>query len=957
MNAKPREMQMAGWWSRTWLVWLLAATPFFTQAATLQGRAGVLLPEVAQRQAAVNAATKGRDTPLIPAENPEETAVGDGNPEAKAEPSVLQEKAKEALAPPSLEERIQGQGLQGELKQFGYDGFTEAASTATSLQATTVPPDYVISPGDTFVVQVFGATDLEYRLVVTREGRLLVPEVGDLTVGGLTFDEAKLVIQENIDKVRIGVKSVVSLGDLHSMQIIVTGEFEKPGSYTVSGLSSLFNTLFTTGGIKKTGSLRNIQVRRENSLIVNIDMYDFLLRGEARGNIFLRHGDVIFVPPIGTTVGIAGEVTRPAIYELKSERTVADVIALAGGLLPTAAKEKPQIRRVTENNSYTLIQADLTRTGGQAAVRSGDLIRVFPVSSKLDNVVMLSGNVAFPGGYQWKPGMRLSDLIGTVDALRLRTEFDVAVLVRERKITRRTEVLYVNIGRALEEPESEFNIELRPRDELIIFATNSPRDNMLADTVRQMRAQATVQEPAQIVDLKGFYMNPGIYPLQQNMRFLDLIRISGGMQLGVDKRYSVLARRALNGKLELMHLRLENALQDPTGDHNPIILANDRVYIFDAQMDRAQMLRSELTQLRNEARYGEPVPIVQISGKAVKPGTYPLTPGMRTQDLIDAAGGLLEEAYGQTASLSRRTQLLNEQNRQDFFEINLFASRPMLQNLAMVLEPSDHLVIREKPEYIDGPKFATVAGEVRFPGSYPIDRRETLCSVIRRAGGFTRDAYVFGTVFTRESVRAKEQAAINKIFDQFDTLLAEVHTSSTFDNDKKLPVNHAANEVYSVIRSLKPPKAEGRMVIDAKAAAEDCDETSDVVLESGDRIVVPKFTDEVTVVGQVYHPASHKYQPDRAALDYINLSGGAKELAVREHAFVVQANGEVMTVRSSMSSWTWLLGPSNVKVTPGATVVVPLSVDRINGREFTQSWVDMFYKAAVSAASLSFIFQ
>jgi protein involved in polysaccharide export with SLBB domain len=393
------------------------------------------------------------------------------------------------------------------------------------------------------------------------------------------------------------------------------------------------------------------------------------------------------------------------------------------------------------------------------------------------------------------------------------------------------------------------------------------------------------------------------------------------------------------------------------GDNNPLILAGDRIYVFDNQMDRAQMLRGEVDVLKKQARYGEPVPIVQISGKVVRPGTYPLTPGMRAKDLVAAAGGLLEEAYGQTASLSRRTELSNEQSRQDHMEINLYGLRPMLNDSNILLSASDHLMIREKPEYIDAPKFVTVGGEVRFPGTYPIDRRETMCSVIRRAGGFTRDAYVFGTVFTRESVRAKEQAAIDKIFDQLDTLLAEVHTSSTFDNDKKLPVNNNANEVYAVIKGLKAPKAVGRMVIDAKAAAEKCEETSDVVLESGDKIMVPKFNDEISVIGQVYQPTSHKYRPDRAALDYINLSGGTKELAVREHAFVVQANGEVVSVRSSMSSWTWLLGPSNVKVTPGATVVVPLSVDRINGREYTQSWVDTIYKAAVAVASLAFVFQ
>ena len=934
---------------------LLMVAPMFTLAAGLQGRAGVLLPELSQRQAAVNAATKGRDAPPPPVVTaPVEKSEDDS--ENAEEPSVLQTKAQEALIPPTLDERIQKQALRGELKQFGYDGFSESTSN-TLLQSLNVPRDYVIRPGDTFIVQIFGATDLEYRLVVTREGKLLVPEVGDINVGGLTFEDARLVLQQNIEKVRIGVKTVISMGDLHAIQIMMTGEFEKPGSYIVNGLSSLFNTVYATGGIKKTGSLRNIQVRRDARLIATVDMYDFLLRGEVRSDLFLRQGDVIFVPPIGPTVGVAGEVNRPAIYEIKGERTVSDVIALAGGLLPSASREMPQIRRIAGADGYTLIQSDLTRGGGQMAVQAGDLIRIFPVASRLDNVVMLSGHVSFPGGYQWSPGMKVSDLIGPVQGLRLRTAFDVAVLVRERKFTRRTEVFYINLGKAIEEPNSGHNIVLQPRDEVIIFETSSPRDNLLADTVRQMRAQATVTEPAAVVELKGFFVNPGVYPLQQGMRFLDLIRISGGQLVGVDLKYSLLFRRSASGRQEAMHLRIESALADSNGDHNPVILPGDRVYIFDQLTNRSQLLRPEIDLLVKQARYGEAVPVVQITGKAVKPGTYPLTPGMRVQDLLDAAGGLLENAYGQTASVSRRARFVNEQQRQDSFEINLFGDRPMFQDLTMRLEPNDHLVIREKPEYIEGSQLVTVSGEVRFPGTYPVDRRETLCSVIRRAGGFTRDAYVFGTRFMRESVRVKEQAAINKLLDQLDTLLAEVHTSSTFDNDKKLPVNHQANDVFAVIKALKPPKAEGRMVIDAKAATEKCDEAHDVVLEAGDRIEVPKFTDEVTVVGQVYHPTSHKYRPDRATLDYINLSGGAKELAVREHAFIVQANGEVMTARSPMSSWTWLLGPRNVKVTPGATIVVPLSVDRINGREFSQSWVDMFYKAAVSAASLSFIFQ
>jgi polysaccharide biosynthesis/export protein len=209
----------------------------------------------------------------------------------------------------------------------------------------------------------------------------------------------------------------------------------------------------------------------------------------------------------------------------------------------------------------------------------------------------------------------------------------------------------------------------------------------------------------------------------------------------------------------------------------------------------------------------------------------------------------------------------------------------------------------------------TVKGEVRFPGKYSISKRETLCEFIRRAGGFTQDAYLFGTVFSRESVRKREQENIDKIFREFDTLLAELHTSPSYDNDKKLTTQKSANDTFQVIRQLKAPTAVGRMVIDMEKAGRQCTE-------------------------------------ERGALDYVNLSGGPKELAQREHAFVIQANGEVVSLRSSMSSWTWLSRPENISVTPGSTIVVPLTVDRINGREYTQSLIDTLFKAAVGTIGI-----
>jgi protein involved in polysaccharide export with SLBB domain len=266
----------------------------FSTWAREPDRVGVLALDAQQRAWSIKAAPSGKDVRLdIAPAAPVAAAV----PVMPPEPSAVQEKANEALVTVSLEERIQKQALQTELKQFGYELFSNTSATYSPSETLPVPPDYVIAPGDTFVVQVFGATDLEYRLVVTRDGRILVPEIGEIPVSGLTFDAAKSIIQQRIGRIRIGVKTVVTLADLHTIQIVVMGEVIKPGSYNVGGMTTLFNALVGTGGIKTTGSLRKIELRRDNELVTRMDLYDVLLSGRTKNNLFLRQGDVIFVPP------------------------------------------------------------------------------------------------------------------------------------------------------------------------------------------------------------------------------------------------------------------------------------------------------------------------------------------------------------------------------------------------------------------------------------------------------------------------------------------------------------------------------------------------------------------------------------------------------------------------------------------------------------------------------------
>src|SRR5262249_7844235 len=232
------------------------------------------------------------------------------------------------------------------LKPFGYDLFEQRRTTATGSTtgaATFLPPtdipvpvDYVIGPGDTVNVQLFGNQNADYRFVVSRDGTITFPEIGPVNVAGLTYEQLRDAITQRVSEQMIGVRASVTLGELRSIRVFVLGDVNRPGSYLVSSLSTMTNALYTSGGVKPVGSLRNVALMRGGNTISTLDVYDLLLRGDTRADARLMPGDAIFVPPVGATVAIDGEVRRPAIYEIRGERNVSEIVALAGGLTPSA---------------------------------------------------------------------------------------------------------------------------------------------------------------------------------------------------------------------------------------------------------------------------------------------------------------------------------------------------------------------------------------------------------------------------------------------------------------------------------------------------------------------------------------------------------------------------------------------------------------------------------------------
>jgi protein involved in polysaccharide export with SLBB domain len=336
------------------------------------------------------------------------------------------------------------------LKAFGYDLFEGVPTTFAPVGDIQVPVDYIVGPGDTLQVMLYGNEPARYELTVERDGRVNFPRLGPVMVSGLSFDAARAAIEQRVSKQLIGTHVSVTMGELRSIRVFVLGDAEKPGSYTVSGLSTMTNALFVSGGVKKIGSLRNIALKRNGRLVTTLDLYDLLLHGDTSNDKQLLPGDVIFIPPIGNTLSVDGAVRRPAIYELKGEKTVAQAIEIAGGLKPDADEKLGQLERILPSRLREMHNIDLTSAAGRATeLANGDKLKIPPIRPTLENSVVLSGYVFRPGQFEYRPGLRLSDVLTSFDELRPNADEHYIMIRREVPPDEKIDVLSADLTRAL----------------------------------------------------------------------------------------------------------------------------------------------------------------------------------------------------------------------------------------------------------------------------------------------------------------------------------------------------------------------------------------------------------------------------------------------------------------------------------------------------------------------------
>ena len=714
------------------------------------------------------------------------------------------------------------------LEPFGYDLFAEGSESFTPLEDAPVPADYIVGPGDELRVQLFGSTNRSLRLEVGRDGQVDFPQIGPIAVAGMSFDAAKKNIESRVADQMIGVRSNVEMGETRTIQVFLLGEVPWPGSYTVSGLSTVTHALFAGGGITRVGSLRSVQLKRSGQVVRTLDLYDLLLEGDTSNDARLSAGDAVFIPPAGAMVSVSGEVQRPAQYEIRGGEKLGDVVRLAGGLTPRADARAARLERINERGERSVTNVDLSSPTARAlALRTGDRLRVLPIRDTLDGAVVVDGHVLRPGAHEFRPGLRLSDVLAFED-LKPRADTHYVVIRREIAPDRQIVVLSADLAAAWKARGSEADVLLEPRDRLLVFDREAGRDRAVAALLREVRLQATRDIPLQVVS---------------------------------------------------------------------------------------------------------------IAGRVRAPGEYPLEPGMRISDLLRAGGSLDDAAYGGEAEITRYQVVDGDHRETDHLNIDLgavLANDPMAN---LELRPYDALTVKELPQWSDT-ESVTIAGEVRFPGTYPLRRGETLSEVIQRAGGLTDLAFPEGAAFTREDLRQREQQQLDQLSQRLRRDLAVMALQ------RAQPALFSATG-QDLLARLESAQAVGRLVIDLEAVIDGPPRgPSDITLRDGDRLNVPRDSQEVTVIGEVQNPTSHRYAEGMSSDEYIAQSGGVTGNADSKRIYVVRANGSV----EPGTGERWYQTSSQIR--PGDTIVVPLDSERVPRLPLWTAITQILYNIAIAVVAV-----
>jgi protein involved in polysaccharide export with SLBB domain len=756
-----------------------------------------------------------------------------------------------------------------------------------------VPPNYVIGPGDELRIRVWGQVNFQANVRVDRSGEIYIPvtQVGPIHVAGMSYSELEAHLREAIGHVYRNFDLQADIGQIRAIQIYVAGEARRPGVYTISSLSTLIDALFASGGPSVQGSFRQIQLRRGSDVVTNFDLYTFLIRGDKSNDIRLVSGDVIFIPPAGAQAAVTGSVRNPAIYELRPNESLRDLIADAGGPSTVAAEARISIERIEGHNERHAMEVAYDETGLATSVAEGDLVRVFSIVPKYKQTVTLRGNIANPGRFAWHDGMHISDLIPDKESLITRNywwkraqlglpapEFEpVPGFAQMRQPAE-------NHPCTLPPPQPQGNTSNPAQSDM---SGSTPDQNLPPQYLNQYPYASAQNQSAQnqypYTSPQFAYTPPldqyGCPQQQSPQQGLQQNPYLSAQQRGSSSSLAVQEQSEFSSRLAPNFQKTNITQTAPEVDWDYAVIQrldpnNLKTVLISFDLgklvlghDQAQDLElqpGDIVSILSEADIRIPIAqqtkIVTLEGEFAHAGSYTVQPGETLRNVVDRAGGLTSNAYLYGSEFTRESTRAVQQTRIDEY-VQSLDMRIQRSNLALSASPSNATALA-----------------------------------------------------TGSSAQVSERELITR---------------------------------------LRQIRATGRIVLDFKPNSKGTSGLPDIALEDGDRFVIPHFPASINVVGAVNDQNSFLYAQGRRVGSYLRIAGGATKDADWKRSFVIRADGEVESYESRKGLWGNQF--DDLPIYPGDTIVVPEKTFKPSTLREFMDWSQMFSQLALGAAYLSIL--
>jgi protein involved in polysaccharide export with SLBB domain len=802
-------------------------------------------------QAQTSGSTQGRGNTPSSVTMPQLRSPLDTNqppPTISPNPSQVQ-RPKSTVWPETEFEQMVADSAGRPLPLFGQSLFDQPPSTFAPMDLLQVPSDYIIGPGDGLQIRIWGQLAGDLQVTVDRSGQIYIPQVGQISVAGIHYGDLEQHLKSEISKIFKNFNLTINVGRLRSIQVLVVGNARYPGTYTISSLSTLVNAIFASGGPAPQGSLRHIQVRRDGATITDFDFYDLLIKGDKSKDVRLQPGDVLYIPHVGPLVAISGSVNTPAIYEMKDNSTLNDLIEVAGDLSTVADTSKVMVDRFVDHQARKTLEFPYDEQSRVMSVKDGDIVRVFSIVPRFEDTVTLRGNVANPGRYPWKPGMRVRDLIPDAQALLTRGYW-------------RNRAAIVN-GRATEYP-------------VVAERSRSVLNQLQSDGTSASGNAATSPNPLGASPDRMGSLNPADALNAQNQQ-----------------------KSSANASSETNDASLATRQRTQTsgGNTNPNTVrdvADDvRRYAPEINWDYAIIQRVNPQDLTSKLIWMNP-------RKAILEGDEESNLELQPEDIV-----------------------------------TIFSQRDISVPQA------------------DRSQYVIVEGEVMRPGVYKLENNETLRSVLQRAGDLTPNAYVYGSLLTRESARVDQQKSLDELANTMEVQIRQQAVSAAASaNPGDLNQILAAQE--AIITQLRNTRASGRVALPLKPKDKDVSDFPNMVMEDSDRLSIPHTPSTVSVVGDVYNPGSFIFTSPNTTGSYLEIAGKGKPQSDMHHAFVLRANGVVVAANNVNGLFTGTKF-NRIRLYPGDQIVVPYKLPTGAFVRGLQQWTQISSQLAITAAALAVV--